>query len=89
MRDFVIDDLWTPELAEEAAKEEGIELGEKHWQVITGTRELIAMGREPTLAELSVTCDIPVGDIEQLFPGPHRSLLERLAGARELERREV
>ena len=84
-----MDDLWTPELAEEAAEAEGIALGERHWQVIAGTRELIAMGREPTLDQVSATCGVSLRELHQLFPGAAEGLLARLAGAPELERREV
>lgn len=82
-----IDDEWTPKLAEEAADAAGIVLGEKHWQIIVTSRELIASnGRAPSLAELSATCGVALADLEQLFPGVAEDILARLAGAPELEK---
>lgn len=85
-----MDDFWTAGAAEDVAEAEGMELGEKHWRVIVGARELIATsGCTPTLAAVSALCGIPLNEVQQLFPGAAEDLLARLAGAPELERREA
>jgi tRNA 2-thiouridine synthesizing protein E len=79
---------WTPQLAEEIARHEGIALGERHWCVITNSRELIARkGRVPSLAELSARCGVTPAELNQLFPGQAEKVLARIAGASEWKRR--
>jgi sulfur relay (sulfurtransferase) DsrC/TusE family protein len=76
---------WTPQLAEEIAVHEGIALGEKHWCVIAGSRELVARnGRVPSLAEVGATCGVMVAEINDLFPGGAEEVLARIAGAPEI-----
>jgi sulfur relay (sulfurtransferase) DsrC/TusE family protein len=78
---------WTPQSAEEAAKREGISLGEKHWCVITNSRELIARrGHVPSLREVGAMCGVSVEEINTLFPGAAAEVIARLAGAPEIER---
>lgn len=74
-------DDWTPELAEALAKEEGIELTEKHWQVIHFCREKAKeTGASPTLREISVGTGIPIKDLFQLFPKAPAKRVARIAG---------
>ena len=85
-----MNDEWTPSAAEEVAAVLGIVLGEKHWQVITESREFIARhGRAPSLARVSATCGVALGELRKLFPGSAEEVLARLAGAPELERRKA
>ncbi len=80
---------WTPQVAEELAGREGIALGEKHWCVIAGSRELIARsGRVPSLDEVSASCGVTPAELKALFPGAAEEVLSRLAGAPEFERKE-
>lgn len=65
---------WTPELAEELARAEGVELGEREWCAIAGIRELLARGGDP-------------GELMTRFAGTGDEALLRFAGAPELERR--
>ena len=69
-----LDDDWTPEIAEELARAEGVVLGEREWCVIAGIRELLARGGDP--AELNAR-----------FAGGIDETLLRFAGLPELERR--
>jgi len=83
-----MNDDWPHELAEELARAGGIGLGEKHWRVIIGSRDLIARyRRSPSLAEVSANCGVSLAEVKQLFPGVVEEVLARLAGAPELERR--
>ena len=85
-----MDALWTPDVAEHLAEEEGFLLSEKHWRVITVARELIARTeRAPSLAEVSAACSLRISEIQQLFPGAAEHLLAHFAGAPELERRKT
>jgi sulfur relay (sulfurtransferase) DsrC/TusE family protein len=79
---------WTPQTAEEQAKEEGIALGEKHWRVITSSRELAARdGRTPSLVEVTTMCNVTLAEVKTLFPGEAEEVLARIAGAPELKRK--
>lgn len=79
---------WTPQSAEEVAKEEGIALGEKHWCVITSSRELTARnGRAPSIAQVSAACHVSVQEVRNLFPGDAEAILAHIAGAPEFERK--
>lgn len=72
---------WTPELAEALAKEEGIELTEKHWQVIHFAREKAAeTGAAPTLREITAGTGISTKELFQLFPKGPAKKVARIAG---------
>lgn len=43
---------WTPAVAEKIAKEEGIELGEDHWEAIRAIQEYYARAETPRVREL-------------------------------------
>jgi sulfur relay (sulfurtransferase) DsrC/TusE family protein len=78
---------WTPQAAEDVAEREGISLGEKHWCVITNSRELIARnGHVPSLREVGAMCGMSVDEINNLFPGTAAEVIARLAGASKFER---
>jgi tRNA 2-thiouridine synthesizing protein E len=78
---------WTPEVADELAKREGLALEETHWLVITTVREAIARyGRAPSLRETAALCAMTVDELKALFPGAAERVLARLAGAPEFER---
>ena len=79
---------WTPQAAEQLAREEGIALGEKHWCVISSSRELTARnGRTPSLDEVTAMCHVTLAEVKTLFPGEAEEVLARIAGAPELERK--
>ncbi len=72
---------WSPAVAEEVAREEGIALTADHWRVIACWRELSARGgRVPWLDDLASRCGLPVSKLSELFPDRPREILSRLAG---------
>lgn len=80
---FMVDaSQWTPEVARELAREEGIEtLTDKHWQVLTFCREDAAQqGQAPGLRRISKLSGVGMKDLYQLFPKGPGKLAARIAG---------
>ncbi len=74
-------DDWTPEIAEAFAEEEGIELTEKHWQVINFVRDYHKEhGEPPTLRRITKLSGISTKELYQLFPGGPAKKVARIAG---------
>lgn len=68
---------WTPEIAAEIAKAEGIdELTPKHWKVIDFCREDYEQtGEAPTLRRISKQAGVPTKQLFKLFPkGPAKKV---------------
>lgn len=80
---FVTDpNLWSKEVAEVLAKEEGIEqLSDLHWQVIGFCRsDFQAQGESPTLRRITKAGGVPTKDIYRLFPKGPAKKVARIAG---------
>jgi TusE/DsrC/DsvC family sulfur relay protein len=73
---------WSPDAAEELARESGIErLDEAQWRVISFFREYYAYnGRAPMNRQLRDGTGLSLVDLERLFPGGIRNGARRLAG---------
>ena len=73
---------WTPRVAEEIAKETGINaLTDKHWQVITFCREDAAReGQPPGVRRIAKLSGVEMKDLYQLFPKGPGKLASRIAG---------
>ncbi len=73
---------WTPEVARELAKEEGIDpLTDKHWQVLTFCREDAAKeGQPPGLRRISKLSGVSMKELYKLFPKGPGKLAARIAG---------
>ncbi len=73
---------WTPEIAVELAKEEGIEeLTEAHWKIIEYCRQsAAATGKSPTLRNITVGTGISTKDLFALFPKGPAKKVARIAG---------
>jgi TusE/DsrC/DsvC family sulfur relay protein len=73
---------WSPEAAEELARESGIErLDATQWRVITFLREYYAYnGRAPMNRQLREGTGLSLVDLERLFPDGIRNGARRLAG---------
>ena len=68
---------WTKEIAEEIAKQEGIEaLGEDHWKIIEFCRQAGAeSGKAPTLREITTGPGLSTKELFKLFPkGPAKKV---------------
>ncbi len=65
-------DDWTEEIAQEIAKELGIELTDRHWQVIRFMRQdFKERGQVPTIRRIKNMSGVPTKELYQLFPeGP-------------------
>jgi dissimilatory sulfite reductase related protein len=79
---FMDPDQWTPEIAVELAKAEGIgALTDAHWQVIDFMRtEYFAKGSGPTVRVLGKTSGVSVKELYQLFPKGPAKMAARIAG---------
>ena len=72
---------WTPEVAETFAKEEGIELTDRHWEVINFVRKYYEeRGQSPTIRQITVGAGIPTKELFKLFPGGPAKKVARIAG---------
>jgi tRNA 2-thiouridine synthesizing protein E len=79
---FLVDPgQWTPELAVELAKEEGIELTDAHWQIITWCRETAgALGVSPTLRQITKGAGVSTKELFKLFPKGPAKKVAKIAG---------
>jgi TusE/DsrC/DsvC family sulfur relay protein len=73
-------DQWTADVAKEIAKEEGIELTEKHFEVINYLREQFAAGENLTIRRLGKSGITDIKGLYQLFPGGPLKKSSRIAG---------
>ncbi|MEJ2202615.1 MAG: TusE/DsrC/DsvC family sulfur relay protein [Gemmatimonadota bacterium] len=74
-------DQWTPEMAVDLAAENGIELTEKHWQVIDFCRRSAAeKGASPTVRGITKGTGISTKEMYQLFPKGPGILSAKIAG---------
>ncbi|MCX6241803.1 MAG: TusE/DsrC/DsvC family sulfur relay protein [Bacteroidetes bacterium] len=71
---------WTKDIAKEIAKEEGIELTEKHYQVIEYLRERQAKGESLTIRSVGTSGFIDIKGFYQLFPGAPMKKAAKISG---------
>ena len=73
---------WTPELAEALARESGILLTPRHWQVLTFCREDAAKngGLSPGLRRISQLSGVSMKELYTLFPKGPGKLAAKIAG---------
>lgn len=79
---FLVDKAqWTPAIAEEIARESGISLSERHWQVVTFCREDDAReGQAPGLRRVSKLSGVETKELYKLFPRGPGKLAAKIAG---------
>jgi TusE/DsrC/DsvC family sulfur relay protein len=79
---FVEPDRWTAPMAEQLAREQGIEtLTDRHWRVIHLMREqYAAKGTGPTVRVLGKTSGVSVKELYQLFPKGPAKIAAKIAG---------
>ena len=79
---FVDPNVWTPEMASEMARADGIDtLTEQHWTVINFMRkEYFEKGTGPTVRVLGKNSGVDVKALYQLFPKGPAKMAARLAG---------
>ncbi len=72
---------WDEDLARRIAAEEGIELTERHWDVIRFMRaEYEKTGQVPTIRRLKNAGGIPTKELYALFPNGPAKRAARIAG---------
>jgi tRNA 2-thiouridine synthesizing protein E len=73
---------WTPELAAEIARENGIDdLNERHWLVVNFMRErYLTTGSAPSIRSLGKESGVPIKELYQLFPKGPAKLAAKIGG---------
>jgi dissimilatory sulfite reductase related protein len=72
---------WSEDMAPQIARQEGIELTDRHWQVIKFMRhEYEAKGTGPTVRVLGKTSGVTIKELYQLFPKGPAKTAAKIAG---------
>ncbi len=72
---------WSPEVAEYLASAAGIQLTERHWDVIRFCRtDYEKTGKSPGVRRITKIGGVPTKDMYALFPGGPGKLSAKLAG---------
>ena len=72
---------WTPQIAEEIARLHGVELTDRHWDVINFCRDDFAKtGESPGVRRVTKQSGVPTKEVYKLFPGGPGKLAAKLAG---------
>lgn len=71
---------WTKEIGEAIAKEEGVELTDKHHKVLQYLRDRVAAGEQLTIRGINKSGIIDVKEFYQLFPGGPLKKSTKIAG---------
>ena len=79
---MAVADQWTPQLAQEIARANGIgTLSDRHWQVVDFMRRTyLQTGVSPSIRPLSKASGVPVKALYQLFPKGPAKLAALIAG---------
>jgi tRNA 2-thiouridine synthesizing protein E len=74
-------DDWSEGLANELAKELGLELSDDHWKVLNAARAIESeSGSSPGLRKISKRSETPIKAIYKLFPDGPAKLIAKIAG---------
>jgi tRNA 2-thiouridine synthesizing protein E len=71
---------WTPEIAREIAKEAGIELSDKHFEVLEYLRKESAAGTALSIRKVGKSGIVDIKGLYQLFPGGPLKYSSKFAG---------
>ena len=71
---------WTKEVAAELAKEEGIELTDKHYEVLEFLRNANERGETLTIRRVGKSGIVDIKGLYQLFPGGPLKFSSKFAG---------
>ena len=71
---------WNKEVAAEMAKEDGIELTDKHYEVLDYLREQEAAGAQLTIRKVGKSGITDIKGLYQLFPGGPLKFSSKFAG---------
>ncbi len=75
-------DEWTPEIGQEIAKEENIELTDKHMEIINFIRDKVKAGDTLTIRSVGKSGIIDIKGFYGLFPGAPLKKAARIAGVK-------
>jgi len=74
-------DEWNDEIAKFLAGQIGIELADRHWEVINFVRsDYKAQGETPTLRRVSTVGGVPTKELFQLFPKKPAKKMSYISG---------
>ena len=73
-------DQWTDQIANEIAKEEGINLSDKHFEVISYLREKSLNDESLSLRRIGKSGIVDIKEFYQLFPGAPLKKASKIAG---------
>lgn len=71
---------WTKEIGAEMAKEEGIEITDKHYEVIDFIRDKVSGGSALTIRSIGKSGVIDIKGFYQLFPGAPLKKATKVSG---------
>lgn len=71
---------WNEEVAKELAKQEGIELTDKHFEVLNYLRKSSAAGEQLTIRKLGKSGIVDIKGLYDLFPGGPLKKSSKIAG---------
>jgi tRNA 2-thiouridine synthesizing protein E len=72
---------WSEELAQTIARENGVELTDKHWQVIRFMRDrYLTTGNAPSIRALGKESGVPIKELYALFPKGPAKLAAKIGG---------
>jgi TusE/DsrC/DsvC family sulfur relay protein len=78
---FVDPSQWSEQMAPQIAASQGIELTERHWEVIRFMRrEYEEKGAAPNVRALAKSSGIPIKELYELFPKGPAKLAAKIAG---------
>ena len=73
--------VWNEEIAKALAEQEGIELTEKHWDIIRFCRAKgLETGKAPTLRQITAGTGVSTKELFQLFPKGPAKKIAKIAG---------
>jgi TusE/DsrC/DsvC family sulfur relay protein len=71
---------WTKEIGEELAKENEIEMTDKHWEVISWIQEQVAANKPLSIRGIKKSGVIDIKQFYALFPGGPLKVSTKIAG---------
>ncbi|MBU1011716.1 MAG: TusE/DsrC/DsvC family sulfur relay protein [Bacteroidetes bacterium] len=71
---------WTKEIATEIAKEEGIDLTDKHFELINWIRTKVMSGEALTIRGIGKSGIVDIKEFYQLFPGAPLKKATKISG---------
>jgi tRNA 2-thiouridine synthesizing protein E len=71
---------WTKEIGNEIAKSEGIEMTDRHWEVINWIQEQVKAGNALSVRGIKKSGVLDIKEFYALFPGGPLKLSTKIAG---------